>query len=1250
MTDIQASVIVTDKVASSIETKIKAIGRASENASVRVERLNSSIGSLKSANVVRIQNAFTNLSRINISNLANSMAQIKTHTDGVSSKLIQSEIASVKLQLAQTQLAIAQAKLAQQQQRVATTANLASVATQRLAQATANADNAKSRARVASERYKQSLTRTEIATIRLVTAKQRLQNQIALNQRRMSGGMGEIRTMINAFTALTAIVGGGMAVANFGDDYQRAINKLMLVTDSAEQARNRLSALAQVSLNSYAGIDSTVQLYTRLDLALKQTGGSASEAIQITETLSKTVALAGLTTAEANSALLQISQAFNKGKLDGDEFRTVMETMPPLADSIARQLTKMNGGIAVTRGELLKLAPEGKITGEVMKRAVLDMAEAVDQKFAQLTPTVSMQLQNLQTQAQMYFGSMFKDSGMANALASAIQLIGNNLDKATQLALMFGSAMVVLGTRAVLVTLATQTMTVVKAFQQANGALAVMNALMVKSPIGVFAVALTGLLYLFDELSGNLITNSLFPSFEQDKAIAEDYISRLKEINGQLSTMTYTKLTQENKLLQNAMLQNNIAIKEQQQNLNNLKNTISAKAKELEQAKQVVLEYENGTRTAIDAYGGWGIAIDSHAQAQEKVINLTRELTQLQAEEVNNTRELDKAKEDSIELLKTELAQTEHQITLINQAREAVEGKTQKDIEASAELQAQANIVRQAETNYMALTSKVWGLRSALQAILGVSANLAPAINNVGENSVDKVTQTAFEKAKAELEWKKKYASSDKHSQIEMDVRKKYDKEFGEKQISEQEMGELVKLAQQTYDIEQKQIEARKESRKAESEALKAQKKAEREAQKKADELQKAKDSYDQYLNGLKDEQALLQQGYTNYTQFSQLYKLKYELQQKGLTISEQELQDTKELIMANEREKELAKEINQIEESSLAKQREQFALKWRALQLANVSDTDKQIGREKIMSEMGAIGSPMQGVEEIKQKYEDLYARLAVMRAEDSQNATQYTYAELALKKKQAQEIYARQIENMHAMGGFWSTTATAIQSFEQNATTAFSNILNGTQSVGEAMSGLASTILNDVVNSIVKMGVEWVAQQMAMAIAGQTTDTKAQASATTTGTAIASAYAPAAAMKAMATDGTSAMLGMAAMTAGVALVPALLGRVLGQRRHGGSVRAGGMYQVGEGNAPEIYQSSSGRQYMIAGDNGRVFSNKQSQGMLGGRVVNITQNVTINGNGQLDQKMLAQLKQNTREIVYEVLTDEKREAGGILA
>ena len=80
---------------------------------------------------------------------------------------------------------------------------------------------------------------------------------------------------------------------------------------------------------------------------------------------------------------------------------------------------------------------------------------------------------------------------------------------------------------------------------------------------------------------------------------------------------------------------------------------------------------------------------------------------------------------------------------------------------------------------------------------------------------------------------------------------------------------------------------------------------------------------------------------------------------------------------------------------------------------------------------------------------------------------------------------------------------------------------------------------------------------------------------------------------MSSVASFGGAVAIGLGAMAGILALS--------GKRKNGGPVSAGGMYQVGEGGMPEIYQASTGKQYMIPGDNGKVISNKDMT--LGGGV-----------------------------------------------
>lgn len=179
----------------------------------------------------------------------------------------------------------------------------------------------------------------------------------------------------------------------------------------------------------------------------------------------------------------------------------------------------------------------------------------------------------------------------------------------------------------------------------------------------------------------------------------------------------------------------------------------------------------------------------------------------------------------------------------------------------------------------------------------------------------------------------------------------------------------------------------------------------------------------------------------------------------------------------------------------------------------------------------------------------------------------------------------------------------AAAFDSLAGNASNALTGILTGSMSVNEALASLGRTILNSVINSFVQMGVEYAKNL----ILQQTLGSAAIAATSAQAAAAAAAWATPAALAATATLGGAAVAGSTALASTVAGAQAIA--LAGARKNGGPVSAGSMYRVGEGGMPEIYQASTGKQYMIPGDNGKVISNKDMQSGGGMTIINNVQN-----------------------------------------
>lgn len=223
---------------------------------------------------------------------------------------------------------------------------------------------------------------------------------------------------------------------------------------------------------------------------------------------------------------------------------------------------------------------------------------------------------------------------------------------------------------------------------------------------------------------------------------------------------------------------------------------------------------------------------------------------------------------------------------------------------------------------------------------------------------------------------------------------------------------------------------------------------------------------------------------------------------------------------------------------------------------------------------------------------------------------------ARAAIEQQYRDQRNAAMWEEWAQQNAATQAAAAAFDSLGSVASNALTGIVTGSMSASDAMRSIGMTVLNSVINSFVQMGIEWVksaimGQAAQTAAIGTVTAVQTAAVATQTATSTAAAattaaaWTPAAILSSIASMGTAAAIGLGAV-AGV-----IGANLLGKRKNGGPVSAGGMYQVGEGGMPEIYQASTGKQYMIPGDNGRVISNKDMTSGGGVNVIINVQNMT---------------------------------------
>lgn len=258
-----------------------------------------------------------------------------------------------------------------------------------------------------------------------------VQRQIA-DQRTLRDGVRSVgdelrRIQTIAGVALGGSFAGGLIkdVTDTADQFKNLEARIRLATGEGEAFNRAFQGVTEVALRTNSALDESATLFVRLAKAGTDAGLSAGaaqeQALALTETINQAIQLSGSGAEASRAALTQLIQGLQSGVLRGEEFNSVMEQAPRLAQALAQ-------GLSLTTGELRKQAEQGVLTASTVIRALTSQSAAVASEFGKLPATVGRSLQNLQTQWQLYVGAT--DNGMVSSanLARIIDGLARNLD------------------------------------------------------------------------------------------------------------------------------------------------------------------------------------------------------------------------------------------------------------------------------------------------------------------------------------------------------------------------------------------------------------------------------------------------------------------------------------------------------------------------------------------------------------------------------------------------------------------------------------------------------------------------------------------------------------------------------------------------------------------------------------------------------------------------------------------------------
>ncbi|MEQ4907337.1 tape measure protein [Proteus vulgaris] len=1033
-----------------------------------------------------------------------------------------------------------------------------------------------------------------------------------------------MQSLSKVAAALTGYLSASM-VASYSEAWTELNNKLSNSVRASESLVDVTQRVFDISQATRSSLDATATLYARLERGTREYNTSAADLAKLTSIINQGFIVSGATAQEAENAIIQLSQGIASGVLRGEEFNSV-------AEQGSRLMVALADSLGVSIGQLRKMAAEGKLTTDVVVRGLLSQGDAIGKEFTKTTRTMSQAFQEAGNNLTKFLGENTTIKSTISAFSDAVITVSKNLDELssvlTVIAAVVGSRYVgalAMATKSKVMMAAASRQESVATLQSARASEYAANMSVRKAQADLAsarsAVALAQAEY-------NVAKGTLAEATALDNLIAKKSLASKAAITLTQATQAQTAAMANSAaaaraaslsmgLLRGAMgmlggpagvaMLAGAAIYYFYQKSEQAKQEARDFADSVDQltAKLKGLSYQEIARDAQDAADKQKV-LNAEMEEQEKQLARLEARLRMQQDALGNNPEL--IERNTINILREKIE---------------LEGDLAENKKKSENI-----------TKYLADAQDEYNRK--LKEAIDLSVKSATTLD-IEKSALGRLTQQIREATGAKGEFNATQLEV-KLSDKALDMRKSLEREAKLANAKSEVDKRLLKVQFYAEDnnLSKEEVLLLNQVAIATQEAQDAA--AER--NKTTNESTKATDAAYEALKRQREEIELLNKGYKD----GSLEMAKYDaVKALGDTASPKQIEKAEQL--AEEKyniERNLADKKAALELDLVAKAKESHDKQLADLERITKDDVSltEQAARRKAEIE----AEYQQKIAEIKAKkvvspQDDLKGKADPIQALANEHAQKLAL----IKEYENQKVLTEQqsLELMNAantqyeqartdaMYELWrnqslgnEAAAAALDAFSGSASNALTGIITGSMEASDALRSIGNTVLNSLINTFVQAGIEqakaaWfgaAAQEGAIAATtavqtaaiGTQTAVSTAAAATTT-----AAWTPAAIMASIASMGTAAKIGLAAIAVlGV-------GAIAGARKNGGPVDAGSMYRVGEGGKPEIFKANNGRQYMIPGDNGKVISNKDMQG--GGMNVNVVFNDYSSGGHKFD-------------------------------
>jgi tape measure domain-containing protein len=232
--------------------------------------------------------------------------------------------------------------------------------------------------------------------------------------------------MVKAFTR----VGGAIAAAfsvravaqviMIADEMQVLERRIAVISDNAVQAGNNMARLTQIATRAGQRIGAVTQVFEGFKLIQSDIKATNSELLGFTEALTQLAVIGGSGPQQTSDALRQLNQGLTGGVLRAEEFNSIIENTPRIAEAIAI-------GLGKSLGDLRQMVLAGEVLSKDVFEAILGQTDEIAEKFKEIPQSLAQLFQGAKNEMAVFVAQLDDSIGATKFLADAFGEFRDNL-------------------------------------------------------------------------------------------------------------------------------------------------------------------------------------------------------------------------------------------------------------------------------------------------------------------------------------------------------------------------------------------------------------------------------------------------------------------------------------------------------------------------------------------------------------------------------------------------------------------------------------------------------------------------------------------------------------------------------------------------------------------------------------------------------------------------------------------------------